>query len=137
MFRLRPVAGFAVHSRVHALGFGLLNIRVTTLAGIVPRKRDGVRGDLGEGGAAVRAVASKTLWNYGRTDRYKCRRYQKKNSGHANEMRRVPEITHFVPHWRGQRATRPIPSLFACEMFLWDRKDQQILVEMEKPWSGP
>jgi hypothetical protein len=63
-----------------------LNIRVTTLAGIVPRKRDGVRGDLGEGGAAVRAVASEALWNYGRADRYKCRPYQKKDGGHANQM---------------------------------------------------
>jgi len=117
VFRLRPVAGFAVHSRVHALGFGLLNIRVTTLADIVSRKRYGVRSDFGEGGPAVRAVASKTLWNYGRTDHYKCHRSQKKNGGNANQMRRVPEITHCVPHW-GQP---------------WDRTDQQIPVEVEKP----
>ena len=137
VFRLRPVAGFAVYSRVHALGFDLLNIRVTTLANIVSRKSDGVGGDLAEGGPAIRAVASKTLWNYGRTDRYKCHRSQKKNGGHANQMRRVPEFTHFVPHWRERRATRPIPSLFALEMFPWDREDQQIPAGIERPCSGP
>ncbi len=124
VFRLRPVAGFAVDSSVHALGFGLLDIRVTTLADIVSRKHDGVRGDFGEGGPAVRTVASKTLWNYGRTDHDKRHRSQKKNGGNANQMCRVPEFTHFVPHWRERRAMRPIPILFAREMFPWDRKDQ-------------
>ena len=124
VFRLRPVAGFAVYSRVHALGFGLLNIRVTTLADVVSRKRDGVRCALDEGGPAVRSVASKTLWNYGRTDHDKRHRSQKKNGGNANQMCRVTEVTHFVPHWRERRATRPIPILFASEMFPWDRKDQ-------------
>jgi hypothetical protein len=48
-------------------------------------------------------------------------------------MRRVPEVTHFVSHCRQQRSTRPMTSLFAREMLPWNRTDQQIPVEAEKP----
>ncbi len=84
MFRLWLVARLAVHSRVYALGFHLLNIGVAVCADIVSRKHYRARGDLAERGSAVRPVPPKTLRNHRCPDCHKRHPSQQKNAGHAN-----------------------------------------------------
>jgi hypothetical protein len=61
MFRLRPVAGFAVHMRVFAVLFHIKHVCVAGFARLVPRKMNRAGSNVTDSVATVVAVLSKAF----------------------------------------------------------------------------
>ncbi len=89
--RQRTVAGFAVHVRVHATGFGLGDVAVAGFAGLVAGEVQRPVSDFGDSRAAVMSVLPKAVRDHHRADHQKDERSGQVDACQTEKMSRIPE----------------------------------------------
>jgi hypothetical protein len=103
MFGERPVTGLAVYVSMNTLRFDFEYVRVAGLAGVMARKFDRTRTDLGQSGSTIRTVPPKALWDHSSAngDEYDCSGNENENQ--SDQMSRVFKIRHEEPHEQRER----------------------------------
>src|ERR1700690_452705 len=104
MFCLRPVAGFAVHMRMHAFCLDFHDIGMARLAGFVTRIRDRASHDLSQCGASIRPVFSETLWHEYAAHHQKNDEPQEEEASHSDQVCNILKLNHVVPLEQGRAA---------------------------------
>ena len=90
----RPMARFAVDVGMDAFRFGIGDIGMAALAGLVAGVSNGARRDFGDGVATVVAIAPETFRNEGAAKNQEQDHSQEENTSHAKQVSDVLKPNH-------------------------------------------